>query len=115
MESQPSGWPTTVCLVCLVAAAGTICLQPRTQPAVPLSISEPVRDRDRAPVAVIQGTSHAVTVLETSDGYRFSVADSLGESVANKLTLTELDYEYPELRQLVESYGTVDDADQPDE
>ena len=108
MQSQQSGWPTVLCLGCLFAAAGTICLQPPTGRAIPLSISGPVGDSEyhpyHDPVAVLQGESHAVTVLVTLDGYRFSVADSLGERLANKLTLTELDYEYPELRRLVESY-----------
>ena len=64
------------------------------------------------PVEVLQNGGHTLTVWKSSDGYRFSIADSQGECLSERLTMKELDYEYPGLSPLVETY---DRANQPDE
>lgn len=108
MQSQQTGWLTLICVACLLATGATICMQPlqnRSRPPVTVSMASGAKDSGTDGRRFLKGANHRLSITEGSTGIRFSVTDLEGQTLASNMTLKELEYEYPKLREMVKSNG----------
>ena len=103
MPTRTSGWPMLLCFSCLVLAAVTVCLQPRARGPVTLSITSgeiPDIDSQPRPIAIVRGEANSVEVFEDGQQRTFRVTSQSGEAT-ERMSLSELKYQYPELEKLL--------------